>query len=94
MLQLASVSYEDIVVLKETIEFRVPNVVGLDTVTVKLSDPVGLIGNIVENILEEMSGKRPAVIVFELPDLDTTLDRKSTRLNSSHIPLSRMPSSA
>ena len=24
----------------------------------------------------------------------TTLDRKSTRLNSSHIPLSRMPSSA
>ena len=27
-----------------------------------------------------------------LPDID--LDRKSTRLNSSHIPLSRMPSSA
>ena len=25
---------------------------------------------------------------------DGTLDRKSTRLNSSHIPLSRMPSSA
>ena len=25
---------------------------------------------------------------------DTSLDRKSTRLNSSHIPLSRMPSSA
>ena len=25
---------------------------------------------------------------------DPTLDRKSTRLNSSHIPLSRMPSSA
>ena len=24
----------------------------------------------------------------------TALDRKSTRLNSSHIPLSRMPSSA
>ncbi len=24
----------------------------------------------------------------------STLDRKSTRLNSSHIPLSRMPSSA
>ena len=36
--------------------------------------------------------------VFELKDLDTipsaTLNRKSTRLNSSHIPLSRMPSSA
>ena len=28
-----------------------------------------------------------------IPDL-TQLDRKSTRLNSSHIPLSRMPSSA
>ena len=26
--------------------------------------------------------------------LPTALDRKSTRLNSSHIPLSRMPSSA
>ena len=26
--------------------------------------------------------------------LKNTLDRKSTRLNSSHIPLSRMPSSA
>ena len=26
--------------------------------------------------------------------LDDLLDRKSTRLNSSHIPLSRMPSSA
>src|ERR1051326_8669449 len=28
------------------------------------------------------------------PGRDVTLDRKSTRLNSSHIPLSRMPSSA
>ncbi len=26
--------------------------------------------------------------------VETPLDRKSTRLNSSHIPLSRMPSSA
>ena len=33
-----------------------------------------------EDTLESISGKR--------------LDRKSTRLNSSHIPLSRMPSSA
>ena len=29
-----------------------------------------------------------------LPVLNRALDRKSTRLNSSHIPLSRMPSSA
>ena len=27
-------------------------------------------------------------------EIQTSLDRKSTRLNSSHIPLSRMPSSA
>ena len=27
-------------------------------------------------------------------EIGTSLDRKSTRLNSSHIPLSRMPSSA
>ena len=32
--------------------------------------------------------------VFKLPNLLQDLDRKSTRLNSSHIPLSRMPSSA
>ena len=30
----------------------------------------------------------------ELKQLFETTDRKSTRLNSSHIPLSRMPSSA
>ena len=33
--------------------------------------------------------------VFGLPGVhNLALDRKSTRLNSSHIPLSRMPSSA
>ena len=30
----------------------------------------------------------------DLPILEVGPDRKSTRLNSSHIPLSRMPSSA
>src|ERR1051326_5506493 len=37
------------------------------------------------------------MINFRVRDLDAMvaqLDRKSTRLNSSHIPLSRMPSSA
>ena len=34
------------------------------------------------------------VVVYSLPPLLKGLDRKSTRLNSSHIPLSRMPSSA
>ena len=34
--------------------------------------------------------------IVDMPqeDLEKSLDRKSTRLNSSHIPLSRMPSSA
>ena len=32
--------------------------------------------------------------VFVLPLMATVVDRKSTRLNSSHIPLSRMRSSA
>ena len=39
----------------------------------------------------------PAVKAFYKPVVNrivTCLDRKSTRLNSSHIPLSRMPSSA
>ena len=34
------------------------------------------------------------LISDRLEPLDRALDRKSTRLNSSHIPLSRMPSSA
>ena len=33
-------------------------------------------------------------VMQEVEDLNAGLDRKSTRLNSSHIPLSRMPSSA
>ena len=33
-------------------------------------------------------------IMFTSPSTVRNLDRKSTRLNSSHIPLSRMPSSA
>ena len=34
----------------------------------------------------------PELVVVDLSDV--TLDRKSTRLNSSHMPVSRMPSSA
>ncbi len=33
-------------------------------------------------------------VVPEVMDIKKDIDRKSTRLNSSHIPLSRMPSSA
>ena len=32
--------------------------------------------------------------LLRIEDIDLDRDRKSTRLNSSHIPLSRMPSSA
>ena len=38
--------------------------------------------------------KQPYTIVIPPPNITGKLDRKSTRLNSSHIPLSRMPSSA
>ena len=33
-------------------------------------------------------------VLYLKPESEYTEDRKSTRLNSSHIPLSRMPSSA
>ena len=37
---------------------------------------------------------RPVEVVMKVSDTKLKKDRKSTRLNSSHIPLSRMPSSA
>ena len=44
----------------------------------------------------EVGREVDAVLALDRPDVDflAALDRKSTRLNSSHIPLSRMPSSA
>ena len=43
---------------------------------------------------DELSiGREPSSDIF-LDDITVSRDRKSTRLNSSHIPLSRMPSSA
>ena len=38
-----------------------------------------------------LAALRPDLVIL---DLNLPEDRKSTRLNSSHIPLSRMPSSA
>src|ERR1051326_1461136 len=47
---------------------------------------------------DQMSAASPRGPLFCIPmvvkDNIDTIDRKSTRLNSSHIPLSRMPSSA
>ena len=45
-----------------------------------------------EPIIKKNELKRLRLSVMDA--LDISLDRKSTRLNSSHIPLSRMPSSA
>ena len=44
-------------------------------------------------LVVESGGTEPAR-ALPAAELKQTLDRKSTRLNSSHIPLSRMPSSA
>ena len=52
-----------------------------------------LIADIQQNIHSKLKKKAPAF--FERYGKDMYyIDRKSTRLNSSHIPLSRMPSSA
>ena len=45
---------------------------------------------------EKLKGHVPDAVIAQIPDTAAkfNIDRKSTRLNSSHIPLSRMPSSA
>ena len=47
----------------------------------------------VKKLSLELGASSPVVVLPDA-DLELTTDRKSTRLNSSHIPLSRMPSSA
>ena len=49
-------------------------------------------GNNIAGIIRPTAGNGTAGIIF--PNDPGGGDRKSTRLNSSHIPLSRMPSSA
>ena len=53
--------------------------------SVKLSVPINLTYN---------NERFTANAITKIGDFDNDGDRKSTRLNSSHIPLSRMPSSA
>ena len=68
--------------LKETFEYR-----GFKCLTAKDG----------KEALEIANREVPSLIILDLimPKLDgMDADRKSTRLNSSHIPLSRMPSSA
>ena len=46
-------------------------------------------------IVQRSAGSHSPIDVFAINKLTKVIrDRKSTRLNSSHIPLSRMPSSA
>ena len=64
----------------------------------KLSATAALSGMMMTNALAAADSQSPVVVEpltgkagFRVANY---LDRKSTRLNSSHIPLSRMPSSA
>ena len=59
-----------------------------DTITVEDSDEMQLVCN------DPEVPCNPENICWQVADLLKNEDRKSTRLNSSHIPLSRMPSSA
>ena len=53
-------------------------------------------GKVPQSILEKKFSKNVETEIIEkiVPRFYMEADRKSTRLNSSHIPLSRMPSSA
>ena len=44
--------------------------------------------------VKESDNRLMGILLFSFVFVFFVLDRKSTRLNSSHIPLSRMPSSA
>src|ERR1051326_97943 len=55
---------------------------------IQLNTPGGLLDS-TQKIVQSFLGSSVPVVVYVAPT-----DRKSTRLNSSHIPLSRMPSSA
>ena len=64
--------------------------------TVRIIDgPFANFSGKVEEVNPERSTLRVMVTIFgRSTPVELDLDRKSTRLNSSHIPLSRMPSSA
>ena len=60
----------------------------------KLSRPIRLIVPYVPGGGSDTIGRILAPYLTEEFGQQVVIDRKSTRLNSSHIPLSRMPSSA
>ena len=55
---------------------------------------IARVEKVAATIGEQLSALKPDVWITISNDHAQQLDRKSTRLNSSHIPLSRMPSSA
>ena len=61
-------------------------------VTLTSTHPDNVTITIIDDVTD-LDGLARFVMLGEV-DTETTIDRKSTRLNSSHIPLSRMPSSA
>ena len=67
-----------------------PNIVPISENT-SVSDAISL-----QEKVQNAIGSRLAVFgrLLNLVARGSSIDRKSTRLNSSHIPLSRMPSSA
>jgi len=67
-----------------------PVVVGLIVyIFLSRSGPLGALG-----LLFTPTAMIVAQVIIIVPLIASIADRKSTRLNSSHIPLSRMPSSA
>ena len=47
-----------------------------------------------QNIINDLKNWKELIKPYATPEVKLARDRKSTRLNSSHLKLSRMPSSA
>src|ERR1051326_4058216 len=73
----------------EAAAIRRESVLGFDTET----RPAFRKGESYPPSLVQLAGEA-VVWIFPLQRVDCSTDRKSTRMTSSHIPLSRMPSSA
>ena len=78
-----------------------PRVTGVEPTTGKVGSQVTIIGenlgraNVVAAYLSDNNDDYKAVVVEQTSEkIVVKVDRKSTRLNSSHIQKSRMPSSA
>ena len=67
------------------------NVRSVDRIVYTSKQPLKLKGKMLKPAIDKKGYKRVAIMVIYR---DWETDRKSTRLNSSHLKLSRMPSSA